>query len=146
MTDIKKILKGELDRIAGMLPSLDPTTDEYGKAVLHFGDVMWKLNCFKPETTPAESDDTGFASAPKLVVAYDPKPAAPAPVEPEPADTTDWGAYRVALRERLSEGKLKGVNISTLLGNLGVAKFSSVPDSELTELSDMLDAALKELG
>ena len=153
MTDIVKILEGELDRIAKALPTLDPKTREYATVVENLGEVYYRICNFKVPNVLTVHKDNAFEfkvdcttdSAVRTPVA-EPTPAPVAEPTPAPVvDNTDWNAYRTSLRERLADGRIKGVNVATLLGNLGVSKFSSVPDNQLTELSDMLDEALKEL-
>lgn len=146
MTDIVKILEGELDRIAEALPTLDPVTTEYTAAVCNLGEVYYRICNFKvPNGLTLGTTDS-------VVRATVAEPENPAPVEepaPAPApktDTTDWGAYRVSLRERLADSRIKGVNITALLTTMGAGKLSSVPDERLPELSDLLDEALKELS
>ena len=64
----------------------------------------------------------------------------PAPVEEEPA------VDRVALRAALAEAKSKGVNLSELLRQFGVRKYSDVPDDKLAELDRLRREAVEALG
>lgn len=62
------------------------------------------------------------------------------------APDTDWAQYRMALRERLSNARLSGINTTQLIHAVGAAKLSSVPDETLPQLSDLLEKALEEKG
>lgn len=150
--EILAILHAEQERIVKMLPSLDPTTEGYACALRNLGELQWRT---RPDGLPVITPEV--APRPVIVPVVEPEPT---PVEPEPTvvpvdepaptpapetDTTDWGAYRVSLRERLADARIKGVDITALLREIGVSKFSSVPDNQLTELSHLLDEALKEL-
>lgn len=138
--EILGILRNEQDRIAKMLPELNPTTEEYTRAICNLGEVYYKLD---------RMDDTFLVPAdavprPVIVPVEEPEPVEPAPVE-EPAPAKDMGDYRMSLRERMADARLKGVNITDLIKKVGADKFSAVPDDKLTELSDLLESAVKEL-
>lgn len=162
MTEILEILKVEYKRIAHMLPGLDPTTEGYSNAMHNLAEVSWRIDAME---NPCVDPDLGCTPAPAAVTA-EPTPVepvhTPGPViEPEPApeepkaeepvpvvvdDPTDWAAYRVALRERMADARIDGLDTKALLAKVGASKFSTIPDEELPALAAALDEALKEKG
>ena len=139
--EILEILRSEMDRVAKMLPDLDPTTEEYTRAICNLGGVLYKLDGLV-------SVHLEPVAAPRSVIvpAEAPEPTVTTTVEAEPvAPAKDMGDYRMGLRERMADARLKGVNITDLIKKVGADKFSAVPDDKLTELADLLEAAVKEL-
>ena len=156
MADIVKILEGELDRIAEALPTLDPRTTEYTAAVCNLGEVYYRISNFKVYNGLTVHKDNAFAYkidcvtdsvvlTPATVEALPTVEPTPEPVVDTPAPAKDMGDYRMSLRERMADARLKGVNITDLIKKVGADKFSAVPDDKLTELSDLLESAVKEL-
>lgn len=149
MNEVIEILRAEQKRIARALPTLEPGTEEYSRVLEQFSTMSWRIGELEGLAVNALT--------PAPVLTPDPEPApvtvdeepTPAPEEPKTggrAEVKDWEKYRLTLRERLGEARLKGVNTSGLIAAMGVGKFSSVPDEKLPELSDLLDKALKELA
>lgn len=160
---ILEVLRKEMLRCANLLPTLDPTTQEYSVALHNYETLSWKVSILENPTT-----DLDFLPAPKPVEATpddepntsartaDPEPAAAAeepkaeePKAEEPVvvdDKTDWAAYRVSLRERMADARIGGLDTKALLAKVGATKFSTIPDEELPALAAALDEALKEKG
>ena len=139
--EILEILRDELERIAKMLPDLDPTSEGYARALNNLGELQWR-------TRPADHPVINPEVAPRSVIvpAEAPEPTVTTTVEAEPvAPAKDMGDYRMSLRERMADARLKGVNITDLIKKVGADKFSAVPDDKLTELADLLESAVKEL-
>lgn len=156
MTEILEILKVEQKRIAKMLPSLDPTTEVYITAMRSIAEVSWRIDAME---NPCVDPDIGVSPEPKTVKLdpmEEPEPVhtqEPAPEEPKAEETpvvvdgtTDWAAYRVALRERMADARIDGLDTKALLAKVGASKFSTIPDEELPALAAALDEALKEKG
>lgn len=167
MTEILEILKAEHKRIAKMLPSLDPITEGYTNAMRNLAEVSWRIDAMEH---PCVDPDLGCTPVPASVTPKEPEPTPeepvhtqepePAPEEPEPTPeepkaeetpvvvdgTTDWAAYRVALRERMADARIDGLDTKALLAKVGASKFSTIPDEELPALAAALDEALKEKG
>ena len=153
MTEILEILKTEQKRIAKMLPSLDPTTEVYITAMRSIAEVSWRIDAM---ANPCVDPDIGCTPAPAPVTAEEPVHTPGPVIEPEPKaeepvpvvvdDQTDWAAYRVALRERMADARIDGLDTKALLAKVGASKFSTIPDEELPALAAALDEALKEKG
>lgn len=148
--EILKILRAEMLRTARLLPTLDPVTEEYSRVLHHYETLAWKVASLEHPNV-----DPDFALAPRLVVtepAAEPVHTPGSVAEPEPApeepvvvdEETDWNAYRVALRERMADARIGGVDTKALLAKVGATKFSTIPDEELPKLAAALDEALKE--
>lgn len=142
---ILEVLRKEMLRCANLLPTLEPTTQEYTVALRNYETLTWKVSIL--ENPKADPD---FLPAPKPVETAVPAPE-PAPEEPAPADTavapeshTDWAEYRASLRERMADARIAGLDTKSLLAKVGAAKFSTIPDEELPALAAALDEALKE--
>lgn len=147
MTEILEILKVEQKRIAKMLPSLDPTTEVYITAMRSIAEVSWRIDAM---ANPCVDPDLGCTPVPASVTPEEPEPT---PEEPKAEETpvvvdgtTDWDAYRVALRERMADARIDGLDTKALLAKVGASKFSTIPDEELPALAAALDEALKEKG
>lgn len=143
--EVLEILRNEQGRIVKMLPNLNPTTEEYRIALSNLGELQWRTHhaghpVINPEVVPL----------PVIVPVGEPEPApvepTPEPVVETPAPAKDMGDYRMALRERMADARIGGVNITELIEKVGASKFSAVPDERLAELSDLLDAAVKEIA
>lgn len=155
--EILEILHDEQERIAKMLPSLDPRTTEYTTAVCNLSEVYYRIcNFIVPNVLTVHRDNAfeykvDCATDSVVRTPVEPEPtvgpvAEPVPPPAEPtAENIDWAAYRLSLRERMADARLKGVNITDLIKKVGADKFSAVPDDKLTELSDLLESAVKEL-
>ena len=142
--EILEILHDEQERIVKMLPTLDPTTEGYACALRNLGELQWRT---RPDGLPVITPEV--APRPVIVPAEEPEPTPVGPtLEPvveAPAPAQDMSDYRMGLRERMADARLKGVNITDLIKKVGADKFSAVPDDKLTELSDLLESAVKEL-
>lgn len=149
--EILKILRDEMLRTARLLPTLDPVTEEYSRVLHHYETLAWKVASLEHPTTdpdflpppkPVEStpDDEPNTSAHTA----DPEPATAAEEPATVDEETDWNAYRVALRERMADARIGGVDTKALLAKVGATKFSTIPDEELPKLAAALDEALKE--
>ena len=140
---ILEVLRKEMLRCANMLPTLDPTTQEYSVALHNYETLSWKVSVLENP-----SSDPDFLPAPKPVTdvpSVTEEPKVEAPEEPKAENKPNMDEFRLSLRERLADARLKGVNTAELLITIGVAKFSAVPDEKLPELSDLLESKLKEL-
>ena len=138
--EVLEVLRNEQDRIVKMLPNLNPTTEEYRIALSNLGELQWR-------TAEDEHPATGFAPVeprPVIVPADDPAPIEAATPAPVAESKPNMDEFRMALRERMADARISGVNITELIEKVGASKFSAVPDERLTELSDLLDAAVKE--
>jgi hypothetical protein len=143
--EILEILHDEQERIVKMLPGLDPTTEGYACALRNLGELQWRT---RPDGLPVIVP-VDAVPRPVIVPVEEPEPTpvepTPEPVVEAPAPAQDMSDYRMGLRERMADARLKGVNITDLIKKVGADKFSAVPDDKLTELSDLLESAVKEL-
>lgn len=154
--EILKILRDEMLRTARLLPTLDPVTEEYSRVLHHYETLAWKVATLEHPNVdpdfalaPRPVDDTTAPAEPVHTPEPEPEPEpVPAPVEEpkeEPTtDAVDWEKYRVALRERMADARIGGVDTKELLAKVGATKFSTIPDEELPKLAAALDKALKE--
>lgn len=158
MSKILEILKAEQARVAENLTVLEPGTEAYSRALEQFSTLKWRIEELEGFTenapaapfTPAPvltPDPTPVPAPVKLDPMEEPTPMAEEPKE-EPATEaeteTDWDAYRLALRERMADARIGGLDTKALLAKVGAPKFSSIPDEELPALAAALDEALKE--
>ena len=148
----------EMARLAQEMSGEDPASDRYTKLMTQMSNLVWLVRDVPGEhTVPAGAENAvvyePMFGEPKQetgtwepgggeAVEEEPAPAEeePAPVEEEP--TVD----RVALRAALAEAKSKGVNLSELLRQFGVRKYSDVPDDKLAELDRLRRKAVEALG
>lgn len=142
---ILEVLRKEMLRCANLLPSLDPTTQEYTVALHNYETLAWKVSIL--ENPKADPD---FLPAPKPIEAVAPATEEePEETKEEPAvenAAVDMTEYRAALRERMADARIAGLDIKALLAKVGATKLSTIPDEELPALAAALDEALKEKG
>ena len=149
----------EMARLAREMSGEDPASDRYTKLMTQMSNLVWLVR-------GAVDEGAGPLAAPVNVGESDPfekkaeqetgtwepgggeaveEEPAPAPEEPAPAEE-EPAIDRVALRAALAEAKSKGVNLSELLRQFGVRKYSDVPDDKLPELDRLRREAVEALG
>ena len=149
----------EMARLAREMSGEDPASDRYAKLMAQMSNLVWLVR-----DVPGEG--TGPLAAPIIVSESDPfakkaepetgtgEPGGGEAVEEEPTPAPEEPAHieeepvvdRVALRAALAEAKSKGVNLSELLRQFGVRKYSDVPDDKLAELDRLRREAVEALG
>lgn len=148
----------EMARLAREMSGEDPASDRYTKLMTQMSNLVWLVRDVPGEHTapagvenavvyepmfdePKQETGTGEPGGGEAVKEEPaPAPEEPAAVEEEPA------VDRVALRAALAEAKSKGVNLSELLRQFGVRKYSDVPDDKLAELDRLRREAVEALG
>lgn len=149
----------EMARLAQEMSGEDPASDRYTKLMTQMSNLVWLVR-------GAVDEGAGPLAAPVNVGESDPfekkaeqetgtwepgggeaveEEPTPAPEEPAPAEE-EPAIDRVALRAALAEAKSKGVNLSELLRQFGVRKYSDVPDDKLPELDRLRREAVEALG
>lgn len=149
----------EMARLAREMSGEDPASDRYTKLMTQMSNLVWLVR-------GAVDEGAGPLAAPVNVGESDPfekkaeqetgtwepgggeaveEEPTPAPEEPAPAEE-EPAIDRVALRAALAEAKSKGVNLSELLRQFGVRKYSDVPDDKLPELDRLRREAVEALG
>ena len=142
----------EMARLAREMSGEDPASDRYTKLMTQMSNLVWLVR-------GAVDEGAGPLAAPVNVGESDPfekkaeqetgtwEPGGGEAVEEEPAPVEEEPAVdRVALRAALAEAKSKGVNLSELLRQFGVRKYSDVPDDKLPELDRLRREAVEALG
>ena len=142
----------EMARLAREMSGEDPASDRYTKLMTQMSNLVWLVR-------GAVDEGAGPLAAPVNVGESDPfekkaeqetgtwEPGGGEAVEEEPAPVEEEPAVdRVALRAALAEAKSKGVNLSELLRQFGVRKYSDVPDDKLAELDRLRREAVEALG
>ena len=142
----------EMARLAREMSGEDPASDRYTKLMTQMSNLVWLVR-------GAVDEGAGPLAAPVNVGESDPfekkaeqetgtwEPGGGEAVEEEPAPVEEEPAIdRVALRAALAEAKSKGVNLSELLRQFGVRKYSDVPDDKLPELDRLRREAVEALG
>ena len=136
----------EMARLAREMSGEDPASDRYAKLMAQMINLVWLVRGAVDEhTAPAGAENA---------VCYEPmfgetkqETGAEETVEEEPAHIEEEPVVdRVALRAALAEAKSKGVNLSELLRQFGVRKYSDVPDDKLAELDRLRREAVEALG
>ncbi len=155
----------EMARLAREMSGEDPASDRYTKLMTQMSNLVWLVRDVPGEhTAPAGVENAVvyepmFGEPKQETGTWEPGGGEaveeePAPVEEEPAPATEEPAPveeepavdRVALRAALAEAKSKGVNLSELLRQFGVRKYSDVPDDKLAELDRLRREAVEALG
>lgn len=130
---LRPILEKEQARCLAKLAELDPGTEAYSNCLYSLQHVSGWLH----DLDFSPCDDATPAPA---------KPAVPAPAEPadsEPAPTSvEPQMKKEDVRASLAEARMKGVDVSKLISDLGAANLSSVDPADYPKL---MDALAKEL-
>ena len=141
----------EMARLAREMSGEDPTSDRYTKLMTQMSNLVWLVRDVPGEHTAPAGVENAVVYEPMF---DEPKqetgtgePGGGEAVEEEPAPVEEEPAVdRVALRAALAEAKSKGVNLSELLRQFGVRKYSDVPDDKLPELDRLRREAVEALG
>lgn len=156
--EILTFARQEMARLAREMSDEDPASDRYAKLMAQMINLVWLVRgavdehtapagaenavCYEPLFGEPTQETGTWEPGGGEAVEEEPAPAPeePAPIEEEPA------IDRVALRAALAEAKSKGVNLSELLRQFGVRKYSDVPDDKLAELDRLRREAVEALG
>ena len=141
----------EMARLAREMSGEDPASDRYTKLMTQMSNLVWLVRDVPGEHTAPAGVENAVVYEPMF---GEPKqetgtwePGGGEAVEEEPAPVEEEPAVdRVALRAALAEAKSKGVNLSELLRQFGVRKYSDVPDDKLAELDRLRREAVEALG
>lgn len=154
----EKLIK-ERDRVVDMLPTLDPTTESYDRAlvvvirldgIIEDLDAQFFKRCEPPKATfevvkgaaKPVSILEPVAEPVQPTVVEEPEPAKEEPTKPEPTETV----YDLAtVRALLQEASGKGVQIQPIMAGFIPAgkpkKLSSIPASSYPELVEAIKNA-----
>lgn len=147
---MKTFLTNEIERCKAAMTKHDPDTEAYHMALMNLRELQYALDretypdpfCAPApqEHEPEENKDTGDAPD----TAPDATPDEPdALSETEHPKTDDKPTLKKEdVRARLADARLKGVNVSKLISDLGAANLSGVDPADYPKL---LDALAKEL-
>ena len=139
---MKNLLTKEIERCAQKLPELEPGTEEYERTLYHIDhmQVLIERLDFGEPAEEYEPDENAADSAEPEAEASGAQEAAqetaPKPEEPKIPKKED-------VRAKLADARLKGVDISRLIHDLGADNLSGVDPSDYTKLLDMAEKALE---
>jgi hypothetical protein len=134
-----EFLKNELERCKVALTEADPGTETYRSALNALNELNYMLErelrlfpVFDVDSVPPADIEKG-EEAP--VVAKPVKEEAPAPSAPK--------LKKEDVRAALADARLKGVDVSKLIADLGAANLSGVDPDDYPKLMDALAAELE---
>ena len=147
----------EMARLAQEMSGEDPASDRYAKLMAQMINLVWLVrDAVDEHTAPAGAENAvcyepRFGEPTQETGTWEPGGGEaveeePAPTPEEPGGGEEPAIDRVALRAALAEAKSKGVNLSELLRQFGVRKYSDVPDDKLAELDRLRREAVEALG
>ena len=129
---LKARLETEQERCLEKLAELEPGAQEYANCLYDLQHLNDWLRYGFGEEEPAPVPVEPVASAP-----------VPAPADSEPAPTSaEPGMKKEDVRAALAEARMKGVDVSKLIGDVGAANLSGVDPADYPKL---MDALAKEL-
>ena len=158
MEELKKTLAAELKRSVSALPNLDPTSEEYGRVLMNVSALEGYIRYWGTEPRYTEAGALILPPAAEALADVEAEPEnegealADAEAEPEnESEAAPWEEPAPTLkkedvRAQLAEARLKGVDVSKLIADVGAANLSGVDPSRYGELLKNMNAALKELG
>lgn len=141
---MKNLLTKEIKRCAQKLPELEPGTEEYERTLYHIDhmqSLIERLDFGDPaeEYGPDENaDDSAEQNAEDPGTRETVQEPDPKPEEPRAPKKED-------VRAKLADARLKGVDISKLIHDLGADNLSGVDPADYNRLLDMAEDALKAL-
>lgn len=136
---LKSRLETEQERCLAQLAELTPGSEEHSRLLYGLHSLS---DWLKYDFLCADEGE----GVPEHVIAPTPEPITPAPAEPadsEPAPTTGEPQMKKEdVRAALAEARMKGVDVSKLIADVGAANLSSVDSADYPKL---MDALAKEL-
>lgn len=150
---MKTFLTNEIERCKAAMAKNDPATEAYRIALGNLRELQYAISCetlpnfgkigcapAPQEHEPEENKDTCDAADTGPGTAPD-EPNAPTETKQPKTDTTP-ALKKEDVRAQLADARLKGVNVSKLISDLGAANLSGVDPADYPKL---LDALAKEL-
>ena len=146
------VLRSEIDRLTQMLSTLDPTSEQYSRAVKNLHDLIFARHDIQWMNT--KDQDSSVQCAPAASLPWE-EPIAPMKMpeeksiipkeEPIVIKSVDEVLTKDTVRARLQGASEKGVHIQPIIAKFvpegKPVRFSSVPESEYTALvKELYDA------
>ena len=135
---MEKFLKNELERCKTAMTQNDPATEAYRIALQNLRELQYAIQYHNPAPM-CQTDD--FCTPPPDTEKGEEAPAKSAPAEEPKPDTPKLKKEDV--RAALADARLKGVDVSKLIADLGAANLSSVDPDDYPKLMGALSKELE---
>ena len=133
-------LKHELERCKNAMAQTDPTSEGYRNALGAMNEIRYAL---ERELHPRTYDPFEYpAPVPPAPVEAEEEPKAEPVKEEAPAPSAPK-LKKEDVRAALADARLKGVDVSKLIADLGASNLSSVDPDDYPKLMDALNAELE---